>query len=127
MIPFFDKYKCVFFKSTLYEIWKNILFLMEEKYHLTSNGFYIIPSLVYLINRFPKKEKKLEEILISHETKYGNCEMVFPKTLKEKQILLNKLCIYHLLKKDYYILSKKYNNFFVSGLIDKDKGFSLSF
>jgi len=58
--------------------------------------------------------------------------MVFPEEdssgeKQEKQILLNKLCIYHLLKKDYYILSKKYNNFFVSGLIDGDGGFSLSF
>lgn len=84
------------------------------------NGFYIVSSIVLLLNRFPKRKIKLENILICHEKKYGNCKVVYKENLK-------KLVTLYLLHKNYNVSNKKLANFFVSGLIDKDKGFSLSF
>lgn len=120
IIPFFDKYKLIGFKSTQFMVFRNLVFLMQDKFHLSFNGFYIFVSIILFINRFPNRKLKLENILISHEKKYGNCKVVYSENLK-------KLLILHFFKKDYNIKMKKLNPWFVLGLIEGDGGFSLSF
>ncbi len=120
IIPFFTKYKLIGFKSTQYAIWKTLILLMQEKFHLCIQGFYIFTSIILLINRFPSRKIKLENILISHEKKYGNCKVIYSEKLKS-------LIYLFLLTQDYNKQMKKLNNFFVAGLIDGDGGFSLSF
>ncbi len=55
---------------------------MQEKFYLSIQGFYIFTSIILLINRFPSRKIKFENILISHEKKYGNCKVIYLKKLK---------------------------------------------
>lgn len=120
IIPFFDKYTLIGFKFTQFMVFRHLVFLMQDKFHLSINGFYIFVSIILFINRFPNRKLKLENILISHEKNYGNCKVVYSENLK-------KLFILHLFKKDYNPKIKSLNPWFVLGLIEGDGGFSVSF
>ena len=120
IIPFFEKNNLIFFKSTQYEVWKNIVFLLQSKYHLSASGFNTIVSILYCINRSPKRKSKLESIFLYMQKTYGFLKIVY-------FLDLQKLCNSFLAFENHNNRFVSLNKFFVTGLIDGDGGFSISF
>ncbi len=65
VIPFFDKNPLQTTKHKDYEIFKQVVFMIEKKYHLTKEGFQNIVELVFSNKRTTKKRYTKEMLLSS--------------------------------------------------------------
>ena len=63
VIPFFDDHPLHTTKQHDYEIFKNVVRIINEKRHLTKEGFQDIVELVFSNNRETKKRYSKEELL----------------------------------------------------------------
>lgn len=58
IVPFFEKHKLVTLKRVEFEKFRRVLLLMEQKHHLTVDGFQKIQEIQHTMNR--KKHKNSE-------------------------------------------------------------------
>ena len=72
LVPFFRKNRLISSKKGDFEIFSRVLDLIEEKKHLTIDGFKLIVELVFSTNRSTNKRYSKEKILRSSETIRGS-------------------------------------------------------